>query len=142
MGNPLRNNPDNGLCSNPYTSLIISNTTTSVLDSPHFEHNNERVRWTVGTSSDSRPRRHRVPVALTQTLGLSQARPPAGPCDDFSHFFDTMNKPSHKEAAVRCSTPSDHNDECAGLSARILITTMSFDGAHRCFSCAREKHRP
>ena len=31
------------------------------------------------------PRRHRVPLALTQTLGLSQARPPAVPCVLTSH---------------------------------------------------------
>ena len=114
-----------------------------MLDSTHFEHNNEWVCCTVGTSSDSRPRRHRVPVAFTQTLGLSQARPPAGLCHDFSHLFGTMNKPSsHKEAAVRCSMVFDHNDECAGLSARFLITATSFDRAHRCFSCAREKRQP
>ena len=32
------------------------------------------------------PRRHRVPLALTQTLGLSQARPPAVPCVLTSHI--------------------------------------------------------
>ena len=137
-----------------------------MLDSTHFDHNNGWVHWTVGTSSGSHPRRHRAPIALTQTLGLSQARPPAVPCVDFSHllrrppavpcvdFSHLLRRPpvvpcvdfshltgrpqskhvlsatnvklsSHNEAAVRCSTQFDHNDECAGLSARISITTIN-----------------
>ena len=113
------------------------------------------------------PRRHRVPIALTQTLGLSQTPPPASPCVltsricsgdllrcrvltlqvtiktnllacvDFSHLTGrpqskhfllvrTIIKQSHKEAAVvRCSAQFDRNEECAGLSARISITTIN-----------------
>ena len=81
------------------------------------------------------PRRHRVPIALTQTLGLSQSPPPAASCVDFwhltgrpqsKHFWCHHHQPSHKEPAARCSTQFDHNnDECAGLSARISITTMN-----------------
>ena len=39
--------------------------------------------------------------------------------------FGTIIKPSsHKEAALRCRTQFDHNDECAGMSARNSITTI------------------
>ena len=120
-----------------------------MLDSTHFDHNNEWVHWTVGTSSDSHPRRHRVPIALTQTLGLSQARPPAVPCVDFSHLTGRPQSkhflfvPSSSKAAVRCSTQFDQNNECDGLSARISIKTVNdFRSSATLLSPTREKRRP
>ena len=71
------------------------------------------------------PWRHRVPIALTRTLGLSQTPPPTAPCvltsriwlEDLhrSTFGAIIEPSSNKEAATRCSTHFDHNkNECAG----------------------------
>ena len=40
-------------------------------------------------------------------------------------IFGIIKPSSHKEATASCSTQFDYNDECAGLSARISITTMN-----------------
>ena len=101
---------------------LISNTTTSVLDSTHFDHNNEWVHWTVGTSSDSHARRHRVPIALTQTLGLNQARPPAVPCVDFSHL---TGRPQSKHFLLVPSSSHHHTKKQQYAVACNSITTTS-----------------
>ena len=49
-------------------------------DSPIFQFSCASDPWRLT------PQRHRVPINLTQTLGLSQTSPPAVPCVDFSHL--------------------------------------------------------
>ena len=101
---------------------LISNTTTSVLDSTHFDHNNEWVHWTVGTSRDSHPRRHRVPIALTQTLGLTQARPPAVTCVGSSHL---AGQPQSKHVRLVPSSSDHHTKKQQNAVARNLTTTTT-----------------
>ena len=116
------------------TQFIFVNTDLSVCLSASFPYPGVTLAK-CSTSDPWRlpPRRHRLPIALTQTLGLSQARLPAVPCvltsriglDDINRsIFGAIKPPAYKETAARSGTQFNHNDECAGLSASILITAM------------------